>query len=79
MGWWVCEMTWVMYVLTSSIPSFITQSALMAECFRKALYMGPESRQRYPTGTLINLMSVDACRVADVNVVPMVHCKWLAD
>lgn len=51
----------------------------MAECFRKALYMGPESRQRYPTGTLINLMSVDACRVADVNVVPMVHCKWLAD
>lgn len=37
--------------------------------------MGPESRQRYPTGNLINLMSVDACRVADVNVVPMVHCK----
>ena len=45
----------------------------MAECFRKALYLGPESRQRYSTGALINLLSVDACRVADVNVVPMVH------
>ncbi|GAB5030200.1 multidrug resistance-associated protein 1 [Nannochloropsis oceanica] len=49
------------------------QSGLMGECFRKALCLGPESRRKYPTGQLINLMSVDACRVADVNVVPMVH------
>eukprot|EP00624_Nannochloropsis_granulata_P007188 evm.model.NODE_6679_length_19313_cov_19.735516.5 len=49
------------------------QSGLMGECFRKALCLGPESRRKYSTGQLINLMSVDACRVADVNVVPMVH------
>jgi ABC-type multidrug transport system fused ATPase/permease subunit len=49
------------------------QSGLMGECFRKALCLGPESRRKYATGQLINLMSVDACRVADVNVVPMVH------
>ncbi|EKU20127.1 atp-binding sub-family c (cftr mrp) member 2, partial [Nannochloropsis gaditana CCMP526] len=55
------------------------QSALMGECFRKALCLGPESRRKYSSGQLINLMSVDACRVADVNVVPMVHWgTWCA-
>lgn len=55
------------------------QSALMGECFRKALWLGPESRRKYSSGQLINLMSVDACRVADVNVVPMVHWgTWCA-
>lgn len=45
----------------------------MGECFRKALCLGPESHKKYSSGQLINLMSVDACRVADVSVVPMIH------
>ena len=45
----------------------------MAECFRKALSLNPDGRRRYSTGELINMMSVDACRLADTNIVPIVH------
>jgi ABC-type multidrug transport system fused ATPase/permease subunit len=49
------------------------QSALMAACFRKAMWLSPDSRRQYSNGELINLLSVDACRVADTSMVPMFH------
>lgn len=60
----------ILDVLHVPLPTTL-QTALMGECFRKALRLSPDGRRCYTTGDLINLLSVDACRVADTNIVPV--------
>jgi len=49
------------------------QGALMAEIFRKSLVLTPSARSKYPAGQITNLLAVDAWRVSDTCVVPMLH------
>jgi ABC-type multidrug transport system fused ATPase/permease subunit len=55
------------------------QSALMAQVYKKALKLSNSSLKKYSIGEIVNLMSVDACRISDSSVIQLFHWgTWCA-
>ncbi len=55
------------------------QTALMAHVYNKAFKMTNASLKKYSIGEIVNLMTVDACRISDSSVIQLFHWgTWCA-